>query len=297
MKDKYPKNVTLIEDGIRIFINHVKYSGTLVLTEDKLTFYFHIEKGKKIVIGTKEIIDIKAPRLNWLLIKTSVNEVTLIFSSEEKAKKWKETLEKQIYKIKKVSTSKDTVIDSIESVVKMLDNLKKSGINTSKIQSKVNSLKSELLKFIETTQKFEKLKSIASNKDFKGEVNRIKSKIESMENLDETEKTIEEIITQIEKRRSVKKKIDLIECPFCGRETFSDSFLCPYCGKKIKYSTEIEKLLERRKFYNEKLEIVKECKNIIPENEYEEKYNKIMDKLVDIEDKIIQEKMKGGKKK
>jgi len=297
MKDKYPKNVVLIDDQISIFINHAKYSGTLVLTEDKLTFYLHIEKGKKIVIGTKGIIDIKAPRLNWLLIKTSVNEVTLIFSSEEKAKKWREALEKQIYEIKKVSTSKNTIIDSIESVVKMLDNLKKSEIDTSKIQNKVNSLKSELLKFIETTQKFEKLKSIASNEGFKSEVNRIKSKIENMENLDETEKTIEEIITQIEKRKSIKKKIDLIECPFCGRKIFSDSILCSYCGKKLKYSTEMERLLERRKFYNEKLEIVKECKNIIPENEYEEKYNKIMDHLVDIEDKIIQEKMKGGKKK
>ncbi|RLF98995.1 hypothetical protein DRN58_05925 [Thermococci archaeon] len=297
MGDEYPTNYIFRNDHVLLLWNN-EYSVRLFITENSLVCYSFSRK-KKILSVSLGDIDIKKTFRHIFLIETSVIKFSLAFFSEEDAEKFEKALKKQKDKLKTIRkmTDKEKIVTDLNDIVNILENFKKSGINTSKLQSKVNFFKSELLKFIGTIQKFEKLKSIASNKYFKDEIDGIKSKIENMENVDEISKAIEKLTTQIEKRKSIKKKIDLIECPFCGREIFSDSVLCPYCGKKLKYSTELEKLLERKKFYNEKLEIIKELKNIIPENEYEEKYEELMDKLVDIEDKIIQEKIKRGKKK
>ena len=298
MKNEYPENYVFRNDQVLLIWND-KYPVSLFLTENSLVCYSFSRK-KKILSVSLGDIDIKKTFRHIFSIETSVIKFSLAFFSEKDAEKFEKALKKQKSDLKTQKskmTNEEKIVNSLTDIVNILENYKKSGINTFKIERKVNSFKSELLKFIGTIQKFEKLKSIASNKYFKDEIDGIKSKIENMENVDEISKAIEKLTTQIEKRKSIKKKIDLIECPFCGREIFSDSVLCPYCGKKLKYSTELEKLLERKKFYNEKLEIIKELKNIIPENEYQERYEELMDKLVDIEDKIIQERMKGGVKK
>jgi len=56
-------------------------------------------------------------------------------------------------------------------------------------------------------------------------------------------------------------------------------------------------VLDEEKKWKEELERLKTNKSKLEEKIYEEKYNEIMGKLVDIKDKIIKEKMKGGKKK
>ena len=68
-------------------------------------------------------------------------------------------------------------------------------------------------------------------------------------------------------------------------------------------SPELQKLLNEREEWRKKLEDLKENKEdfikrgVMTERIYKERYEEIMDKLVDIEDKIIQERMKRGKKK
>lgn len=66
---------------------------------------------------------------------------------------------------------------------------------------------------------------------------------------------------------------------------------------------ELQKLLNEKAEWRAKLEKLKDQKEklisdgLMTEEYYQQRYEEIMDKLVDIEDKIIQEKMKGGKKK
>jgi len=74
--------------------------------------------------------------------------------------------------------------------------------------------------------------------------------------------------------------------------------------KKIeKLSPRMNYLLKRKEELNRELEELKKHKyklisqKIMTEETYKKRYEEIMDKLVDIGDKIIQEKMKGGKKK
>ena len=68
-------------------------------------------------------------------------------------------------------------------------------------------------------------------------------------------------------------------------------------------SSELKELLEERKEWKTKLENLREekdnliSKGIMTEEEYQEKYNEIMDKLVGIEDKVIKQKMEMGAKK
>ncbi|OQX56593.1 MAG: hypothetical protein B5M53_00735 [Candidatus Cloacimonas sp. 4484_209] len=68
-------------------------------------------------------------------------------------------------------------------------------------------------------------------------------------------------------------------------------------------SPELERLLKERDEWRIKLEKLKDQKEklisegLMTERIYKERYEEIMDQLVDIEDKIIQEKMKGGGKK
>ena len=63
-------------------------------------------------------------------------------------------------------------------------------------------------------------------------------------------------------------------------------------------SEKMDELLQKRKKWRKKLEYYKKGfkDGILSQREYNEKYEEIMDKLVEIEDKIIQEKMKGGEK-
>jgi len=67
-------------------------------------------------------------------------------------------------------------------------------------------------------------------------------------------------------------------------------------------SPELKELLNEKAEWREKLETLKKEKEdlirrgVISEKTYQDRYEEIMDKLVDLEDKIIQEKMKEGKK-
>jgi len=70
-----------------------------------------------------------------------------------------------------------------------------------------------------------------------------------------------------------------------------------------KVSLILQRLLQEKEEWREKLNELKSQKNelikkgVLTEEIYKQRYEEIMDKLVDIEDKFIQEKMKGGKKK
>ncbi|HDN81203.1 MAG TPA: PEGA domain-containing protein, partial [Methanomicrobia archaeon] len=86
-------------------------------------------------------------------------------------------------------------------------------------------------------------------------------------------------------------------CPFCGKEIPMNSKICPYCKKDLEVTPELKRLLEEEKKWKEELERLKARRSELEEKAYEEKYNEIMDKLVDIKDRIIQEKIKGRKKK
>ena len=72
---------------------------------------------------------------------------------------------------------------------------------------------------------------------------------------------------------------------------------------KEEISPKLKKLLQERDEWRAKLEDLKREKEdlikrgLMSEKTYQQRYEEIMDKLVDIEDKIIQEKMKGGVKK
>ncbi|OQX56591.1 MAG: hypothetical protein B5M53_00725 [Candidatus Cloacimonas sp. 4484_209] len=86
-------------------------------------------------------------------------------------------------------------------------------------------------------------------------------------------------------------------CPFCGKLISLNVTICPYCKKSLEITPELKRLLDEEKKWKEKLEQLKANKGKLEEEIYEEKYNEIMDKLVDIKDKIIQEKIrKRGKK-
>jgi len=71
----------------------------------------------------------------------------------------------------------------------------------------------------------------------------------------------------------------------------------------MEISPKMKHLLKRKEDLNRELEELKAYKyklisqKTMTKEEYNQRYEEIMDKLVDIEDKIIQEKMKGGKKK
>ena len=68
-------------------------------------------------------------------------------------------------------------------------------------------------------------------------------------------------------------------------------------------SPELQKLLKEKEEWRKKLDYLKNNKNelikegAMTEERYKERYEEIINKLVDIEDKIIQERMKGGVKK
>jgi len=85
---------------------------------------------------------------------------------------------------------------------------------------------------------------------------------------------------------------------------YSGCLLCFYNkNNRKKMSPELKQLLEKREEWRKKLEGLKKEKEdfikrgLISEKTYQQRYEEIMDQLVDIEDKIIQEKIKGGKKK
>jgi len=77
----------------------------------------------------------------------------------------------------------------------------------------------------------------------------------------------------------------------------------PQKNSEEEISSELEKLLEEKTEWRKKLEDLRKKKEdlikrgLMSEKTYQDRYEEIMDKLVNIEDKIIQEKMKGGKKK
>jgi len=95
----------------------------------------------------------------------------------------------------------------------------------------------------------------------------------------------------------------VINCPFCGRSIPKDSVICSYCRKELHVPPRLKKLLQEKSKWEKKLKELKDNKDnyikkgILTEEKYQEQYEEIMDKLVDIEDKVIQEKMKGGVKK
>ena len=72
---------------------------------------------------------------------------------------------------------------------------------------------------------------------------------------------------------------------------------------KEEISPELQRLLKEKENWIKKLEKLKNQKEklisegVITEEIYKQRYEEIMDQLVDIEDRIIQERMKGGKKK
>ena len=73
--------------------------------------------------------------------------------------------------------------------------------------------------------------------------------------------------------------------------------------EKEEISPKLKKLLQERDEWRAKLEDLKREKDdlikrgVMTEEYYQQRYEEIINKLVDIEDKIIQERMKGGKKK
>ena len=97
--------------------------------------------------------------------------------------------------------------------------------------------------------------------------------------------------------------IKVIKCPFCKRLIPEDSKICPYCKKDLEFRVKINKFLKEKQEYQKRLENLKKRKEeliqegILSEEEYEKKYNEIMDKLVDIEDRIIRTKLREEKPK
>ena len=110
------------------------------------------------------------------------------------------------------------------------------------------------------------------------------------------EKIKEELFEKESKKEVIVEKSSK-HCPFCGKLISLNVTICPYCKKDLEITPELKELLEEEKEWKEKLERLKTKKSKLEEKIYEEKYNEIMDKLVDIKDKIIKEKMKRGKKK
>ncbi|MCD6466780.1 MAG: zinc-ribbon domain-containing protein, partial [Methanomicrobia archaeon] len=120
-------------------------------------------------------------------------------------------------------------------------------------------------------------------------------------------------------------------CSNCGKKLpIEEKIRCPHCGTKIeimkgiKYlrcptclyliepskgqasegvSSGLQRLLQEKAEWRKKLEDLKREKEdlirrgVMTEEYYQQRYEEIINKLVDIEDKIIQEKIKGGKKK
>ena len=111
------------------------------------------------------------------------------------------------------------------------------------------------------------------------------------------EKIEEKEIEKEEPKKEVIIEKPSEHCPFCGKLIPEDSKVCPYCKKDLEITPELKSLLDEEKKWKEELERLKTNKSKLEEKIYEEKYNEIMGKLVDIKDKIIKEKMKGGKKK
>jgi len=95
----------------------------------------------------------------------------------------------------------------------------------------------------------------------------------------------------------------LIPCPFCSRLIPEDSKVCPYCKSDLEFRVKTNQLSKEKQEYQKKLENLKKRKEelieegILSEEEYEKKYSEIMDKLVDIEDRIIKIKLREGKTK
>jgi len=96
------------------------------------------------------------------------------------------------------------------------------------------------------------------------------------------------------KKKLIKKKTE--EKPILKETEFKEKI-------DMEISPKMKHLLERKEELNKELEELKKYKyklisqKTMTEEEYNQHYEEIMDKLVDIEDKIIQEKMKGGVKK
>ena len=108
---------------------------------------------------------------------------------------------------------------------------------------------------------------------------------------------------EISEQTSQEILIKVIKCPFCERLVPEDSQACPYCKNDLEFRVKINQLSKERQEYQKRMENLKKRKEelieegILSREEYEKKYEEIMNQLVDIEDKIIQERMKGGGKK
>lgn len=102
---------------------------------------------------------------------------------------------------------------------------------------------------------------------------------------------------------SQKILIEVTKCPFCERLIPEDSRVCSYCGKSLGFRFKLNQLSREKQEYQKKLDNLKKRKEelieegILSGEYYQQRYNEIMDKLVDIEDMIIQEKIKEGVKK
>jgi len=99
--------------------------------------------------------------------------------------------------------------------------------------------------------------------------------------------------------RCGEKVRDIKFCRYCGKEISIDATFCKYCGARLRDPDKMEKLLMEKNKLREKLEFYKKGleNGILSQEEYQRRYDETIDELVDIEDKIIQEKMKGEKKK
>ena len=111
------------------------------------------------------------------------------------------------------------------------------------------------------------------------------------------------VIYQVTKKKPEKepKKEKPIEkplpktkhCPFCGKEIPMNSKICPYCKKDLEVTPELKRLLEEKEEWKEKLDHLKQNKSELIEKgamtkeEYQKRYDEIIDKLVDIEDKLL----------
>ncbi|OQX56637.1 MAG: hypothetical protein B5M53_00415 [Candidatus Cloacimonas sp. 4484_209] len=95
------------------------------------------------------------------------------------------------------------------------------------------------------------------------------------------------------KEETIRRKPIEQEMEHKVKEKYSEEKVSPRMNYLLKEKEDLRKKLGELK--SEKNRLISQ--KIMTEGEYEKKYEEIMDKLVDIEDKIIQEKIKGGKKK